>query len=318
MLDKYLEEKLDAARSAGKRVGLVQGSWDLFHIGHLRYIKKAKKLCDFLIIGMDSDEKIRKRKGNNRPIIPEEERYNFIDELGIADGIVIKSVNEPKWGLIRSVKPDVLVTIRETYTDEEISRLEEICGVVVTLPRQSKSSTSDKIRTITISNQKNKIAKLEERVANQIEELKARIDYSDDMEEPIPELIKYISNSTDWVTPVGAGYHHNGKWCFGANQADFSIPKLDVEQRSELFYATVEHAEINLLKKLDGIEKLEGPIWVTLFPCDKCMKVLIDKGVKEIYYLEDHPDKNWSKRSHELARKNDVDTICVLDKRRRR
>ena len=56
-------------KEQGKKIGLVQGSWDLFHIGHLRYMKKAKELCDYLIVGMDSDEKIRLRKGPSRPII---------------------------------------------------------------------------------------------------------------------------------------------------------------------------------------------------------------------------------------------------------
>ena len=56
-------EALEQARREGKKIGLVQGSWDQFHIGHLRYIKKAKANCDYLIIGVDSDAKIQKRKG---------------------------------------------------------------------------------------------------------------------------------------------------------------------------------------------------------------------------------------------------------------
>ena len=60
---------------------------------------------------------------------------------------------------------------------------------------------------------------------------------------------------------------------------------------------------MNLLKKLGKAKTVDTPIYITLFPCDKCMKVLADKGVKEIYYLEDHPDRNWSKRSHILVEK---------------
>ena len=80
MIDKDILKKVEEAKHLGKKVGLVQGSWDLFHLGHLLYIKKARNLCDYLMIAMDSDEKIRKRKGNSRPIIPEEERYEFIKE----------------------------------------------------------------------------------------------------------------------------------------------------------------------------------------------------------------------------------------------
>ena len=58
-------EALKKAKAEGKKIGLVQGSWDQFHIGHLKYIKKAKENCDYLIVGVDSDAKIQKRKGKN-------------------------------------------------------------------------------------------------------------------------------------------------------------------------------------------------------------------------------------------------------------
>ena len=303
------------ARDEGKKIGLVQGSWDLFHLGHLRYMKKAKELCDYLIVAMDSDEKIRKRKGNGRPIIPEDERYNFIKLLGIADDIVIKDVNEEKWGLIKEVRPDVLIAIKENYTDFQIMNLEEYCGRVAILPRQSESSTSDKIRKITIAEQRNKVEDLEEKVAKQIEDFKNRINYTDSMEEPIPRLVEHMKESTDWKTPVACGCYYKNEWHFGTNKSNFNIPKTDVENRTELYYATVEHAEINLLKKLGNVEELKTPVYSTLFPCDKCMKVLIDKGVRKVYYLEDHPERNWSKRSHELADKKGIETVCLLDKR---
>lgn len=313
MLYEGLLEKIEEARIQGKKIGLVQGSWDMFHLGHLLYISEARKLCDFLVIGMDSDEKIRKRKGNNRPIIPEKERYDFLSNLDKADYVVIKDVNEPKWGLIKAIKPDVLVAIKENYTDEQIEKLEEYCGRVAILPRQSETSTSDKIRKITISKQINKIDNLDEKISKVINEMKNRIGFTESMMEPIPEMIEQLKFSTDWVCPVASACYYDGRWYYGVNQADFNIPKYDVENRTELYYATTEHAEINMLKKMGNIEKLDAPIWVTLFPCDRCMKVLIDKGVKKIYYLEDHPDRNWSKRSHELAEKNGIEIINVLD-----
>jgi len=313
MLDKELLEKIEIAKEQGKKIGLVQGSWDLFHLGHLRYLLKARELCDFLIVAMDGDQKIKKRKGSSRPIIPEEERYDFIKLLNIADGIVIKQVNEPKWGLIRAVKPDVLIAIKENYSDEEIIKLESICGKVAILPRQSESSTSDKIRKITIAEQKSKIDDLDEKILIAINNMKERIGFRCDMPEPIPSMFEYLKDSTDWICPVVAACYYDGRWYFGANKSDFSIPKIDTENRSELYYATTEHAEINLLKNLGDVKNLDIPIWTTLFPCDRCMKVLIDKGIKKIYYLEDHPNRNWSERSHELASKKGVETINILD-----
>lgn len=310
---KLDKEELEKARLNGKKIGLVQGSWDLFHLGHLKYIKKAKELCDYLIIAMDSDEKIRKRKGNGRPIVPENERQEFIKLLEIADDVVIKGVEEKKWGLIKEVKPDVLIAIRDNYTDEQITKLEDYCGRVAILPRQSESSTSDKIRKITIAEQRNKIEDLDEKVAESIEKLKKRIAYTSDMKEPIPQMIKHLKESTDWKTPVVAACYYNSEWHYGTNLSDFGIPKYDVENRTELFYSTVEHAEVNLLKKLGNVEKLDVPVYVTLLPCDKCMKLLIDKGVKKIFFLEDHPERNWSKRSRELATRKGVELIKMIN-----
>lgn len=310
-LDEKMLKRIAAAKAAGKKVGLVQGSWDLFHLGHLRYILKARELCDFLIIAMDSDAKIRKRKGPTRPVIPEDERYEFIKLLGIADEVVVKRVNEPKWHLIKTVRPDVLVAIKENYTEEQVKQLEQYCGRVAILPRQAKTSTSDKIRKITIASRIRRMEGVEEKVAVAVKELEARVKLAPDAPEEMRRLLKDVRGSTDTVCPTAAGCWWQGEWVSGTNQVDSSIPDYDVENRTELFYATTEHAEMNLLKKLGKAKTIDVPIWVILFPCDECMKVLANKGVKEIYYLEDHPERNWSKRSHALAEKKGIRTICL-------
>ena len=308
-------ENVKKARENGKTIGLVQGSWDLFHIGHLNYLLKAKELCDFLVVAMDSDEKIKKRKGPSRPVIPEDERYEFLKLLPIGkDGIIIKPADEPKWSLIKTIRPDVLIAIKENYTDEEINELQNYCGNVAILPRQANTSTSDKIRKIVISNQGMKVRGIEEKLNKSIDSFKKRVDFNEQMVEPIPSLIDNMQNSTDWVTPVSAACFWNNKWYFGANHIDMTLSEYDIENRTELFYSCTEHAEINLLRKLGPVKELNTPIWTTLFPCDKCLKVLINKGVKEIYYFEDHPEKNWSKRSHALAEKNNIKTVQIKGK----
>ena len=85
----------------------------------------------------------------------------------------------------------------------------------------------------------------------------------------------------------------------------------DIEERTELFYSTIEHGEINLLKAIEGARLGGIPVYSVLFPCDQCMKTLIDKGMRTIYYLEDHPERNWSKRSHAKAEKAGVRTIRI-------
>ena len=317
-------KSLEKARQEGKIIGLVQGSWDQFHIGHQRYIKKAKEKCDYLVVGVDSDEKIRKRKGPNRPLIPEDERYEMIKELGVghvgkyeqgksvADDIVIKSVNEEKWGLIKQVKPDVLIAIPENYSMADVDKLVNECGVgsVAFFGRQAETSTSNKLRQKLIANMADKVPEYSEKLNKSIDETVKKLKLNELEEEPYQDMKKHLSDSTDWVTPVVAAAFVNSKWYFGTNQCDHTIPKKDLNERTELFYSTTEHAEINLLKRIGDIGETDT-IYVSLFPCDKCMKTLIDKGIKKVYYLDDHLDKNWSKRSHALAEEKGIETIKV-------
>ena len=319
-------EALTQARLAGKKIGLVQGSWDQFHYGHLRYIKKAKENCDYLVVGVDSDAKIQKRKGKNRPLIPEEERYAMIKELGVnktkkyeqgkslVDDIVIKPVDEEKWGLIKQVRPDVLVTITENYTTEEYNELTNYCDSIIVLPRQAETSTTNILRKKLITNMADKVEDFENKHRNAVEETRKRLEFEELKDEPIPDMLRHLEDSTDWKSPVVASAKVKDKWYFGTNQCDHTLSKEDLNERSELFYSTVEHAEINLLKRITDIGSTDT-IYVSLFPCDKCMKVLIQKGIKNIYYFEDHPDRNWSKRSHELAEKNNIKTICLMKKK---
>lgn len=270
------------------RVGLVQGSWDLFHIGHLKYLLEAKKYCEKLIIGMDGDDKIRERKGPGRPIVPENERKEFLELLGIAVRVEVKHVGDGKWSLIKKHRPDVLIVIKENYTDEELEQIKKYCGKVVILPRQAETSTSAKIRKVTIAHNIKREA----------------------LNNPIHVLTRALSDSTDPKRPTAAAYKLGNRWVTAANKADYTLPAHDIENRTELFYSTVEHAEIGLLRKL-GIERLDGAVYCTLFPCDKCMKTLIDKGVETIYYGDDHENRNWSRRSHALAKRYGINTVWL-------
>lgn len=66
-------------------IGLTSGCFDLFHSLHLVYLKRCRRLCDFLIVGVDSDDLVRKFKGPERPIVPEHQRVSIISELSCVD-----------------------------------------------------------------------------------------------------------------------------------------------------------------------------------------------------------------------------------------
>lgn len=92
-------------RRGGAKIVLANGCFDLFHVGHIRYLAGARALGDILIVGINSDEQVRKLKGANRPFMPETERAEMISALRFVDYVTI--FDEPTVEeLIRAVRPD--------------------------------------------------------------------------------------------------------------------------------------------------------------------------------------------------------------------
>lgn len=92
-------------RRGGAKIVLANGCFDLFHVGHIRYLAGAKQLGDILIVGINSDEQVRKLKGANRPFMPETERAEMISALRFVNYVTI--FDEPTVEeLIRAVRPD--------------------------------------------------------------------------------------------------------------------------------------------------------------------------------------------------------------------
>ncbi len=144
-----LAKKIEALRTLGAKIVLTSGSFDMAHIGHMRYLRSARQLGDFLIVGIDSDEKVRKRKGEYRPIIPEKERAEMIAHSHYADLITIKGDGGEKWGLIKLVRPDVLVISERTGYDKETQEtLLQYCGRIENLHSQAETSTSAGVRRL--------------------------------------------------------------------------------------------------------------------------------------------------------------------------
>jgi len=166
-----IPETVAAYRDQGQRVVLTQGTYDLVHVGHGRYLQAAKAEGDILIVGVDSDEKVKKRKGETRPIVPEEERVEMLTYLSSVDHVVVKPLDASKWELIRLVRPDVLVATKATYTPEQLSELAQICGRVQVLEPKATTSTSAKIRLMQIRTAKQLLGDLKDRLLEQIEEV---------------------------------------------------------------------------------------------------------------------------------------------------
>lgn len=158
-------------RKQGNKIVLTQGSFDMVHIGHGRYCAEAKTHGDILIVGVDSDKKVQKRKGKNRPVVPEDERMEMMTYLSSIDYVVLKELGVPKYNLINLIKPDVLVATDETYTPETIEHLETICGKVVVLKPMATTSTSAKIRRLQIGAAKDVTKTLSRKFVRVMEEM---------------------------------------------------------------------------------------------------------------------------------------------------
>ena len=144
-----LHRILEDLKKKGKRIVFTNGCFDLLHLGHIRYLEKAKILGDILVVGVNSDHSVQNLKGPKRPILPEEERAEILSGLGCVDYITIFDEEDPL-ELISTLQPDILVKggdwTKETTVGREV--VERSGGEVVILPFVEGASTSNLIDTI--------------------------------------------------------------------------------------------------------------------------------------------------------------------------
>ena len=132
-----------------KRIVFTNGCFDLLHIGHVRYLEKARALGDVLVVGVNSDSSVRKLKGPERPILHEEERAGILSGLGCVDYITIFREIDPL-KLITSLRPDLLVKGGDWTKEQTVGKevVERLGGEVVIIPFIKGASTSNLIETI--------------------------------------------------------------------------------------------------------------------------------------------------------------------------
>ena len=144
----------EGQRALGHRVVVTIGGWDGIHEGQMRYVLKASQLGDFLIVGVDSDEAIRRYKSDDwRPIRNQERRSELMTYLEFVDVVtLVEDVDETgKWqyGLLEAVKPDVYVAVTDSYPRRQLSEIRKLCGELVVLERQGVGiSTTAEIEAV--------------------------------------------------------------------------------------------------------------------------------------------------------------------------
>jgi len=148
---KELAVIINAYKVLNKKIVCTIGSWDMLHIGHLRYLQKAKSLGNILIVGVDSDKVIKIYKQNPlRPIIPHKERMEMLSYQEFVDNVtLIDDVDKKgcwKMGLIRAIKPDIFVAVEgESYSGEQKRNIAKFCDRIHVLPRQAIGTSTTNI-----------------------------------------------------------------------------------------------------------------------------------------------------------------------------
>lgn len=136
----------------GKRVVFTNGCFDLLHPGHIRGFEQARMLGDVLVVAINSDSSVKFLKGEERPIIPQEERAEILAALEAVDYVVVFDEITPR-EIIKRVLPNVLIKGGDWGENEIVGReeVEAAGGRVVSIPLEPGYSTSgiiEKIRSM--------------------------------------------------------------------------------------------------------------------------------------------------------------------------
>ncbi len=130
-------------RAAGRKLVFTNGVFDILHVGHVRYLQQARELGDALVVAVNSDASVRQLKGDDRPLMNENDRAEILSALACVDYVTIFDDLSPR-SLIAELVPDVLVKGGD-YALDQIHGREEVeaaGGRVVSLPFVAGASTS--------------------------------------------------------------------------------------------------------------------------------------------------------------------------------
>ena len=144
-----LRERVREWRRAGERVILANGCFDLLHVGHVRYLHAAKRLGGKLVVAINSDESVRRLKGEGRPLMPDFERAEILAALSDVDAIVVFPEPDVR-ALVREIRPDLHAKGTD-YTPETVPERDVVaeCGGAVVIVGDPKDhSATEMIRSV--------------------------------------------------------------------------------------------------------------------------------------------------------------------------
>lgn len=149
-------QKAHELKKSEKTIGFTNGCFDILHAGHISYLEEAKNACDVLIVGVNSDESVKRIKGKSRPLNSEDDRMKVLASNQSVD-FVFKFDEDTPLKSIKQIKPDVLVKGGDWEEDEIVGAdfVKSYGGKVLTLSYIHGYSTTSIINSIKKSSKNN-------------------------------------------------------------------------------------------------------------------------------------------------------------------
>lgn len=148
-----LQEKISELKKERKKITLAGGTFDILHPGHIEFLEKAKSFGDYLILFLESDEKIKKIKGKDRPINNQEDRAKVLSAIGFVDLVItlpFLDSDQEYINLVNLIQPDIIaVTKEDPLRGKKTEQAKNVGGQLIeALSRKKNYSTSRIINKI--------------------------------------------------------------------------------------------------------------------------------------------------------------------------
>ena len=144
-----LKNEINDQKEAGELIVFTNGCFDILHVGHIRYLKKAASLGDKLVLAVNSDSSVKNLKGGSRPFVPETERLEMLAALEMIDYLILFSEIDAR-ALLEEIKPQLYVKGGD-YRIKDLPEAETVYnygGKIILISEVKGKSTTNIIKKI--------------------------------------------------------------------------------------------------------------------------------------------------------------------------
>lgn len=143
---EILEKEIAKVRKSSGKIVLVGGCFDILHVGHIKFLKEAKKSGNFLIVLLESDNTVTRLKGKNRPHFPQKDRAEVLSSIKYVDLVILLTPmkNDKTYnGLIKKIKPSIIaITENDPILKKKEKQAKNVGGELTVIPYLKTHSSS--------------------------------------------------------------------------------------------------------------------------------------------------------------------------------